>query len=199
MHNSKLNLTRRRFAAGFAMGSVALALPMPAAAFDAGQAQQLIDKVVSDINGVLASGGSPADFERLFTRYADVPIISRSVLGVAAKSASDAQLSAFSAAFRHYLAGKYSARFQEFKGGTIAVVDTQPVKSYFEVQTMVTLPGETPFDVRWHVSDKSGKNLFFNIIIEGINMLAAERTEVGSMLDKRKGNIDALIADLNAM
>jgi phospholipid transport system substrate-binding protein len=46
------------------------------------------------------------------------------------------------------------------------------------------------------VSDKSGKNLFFNIIIEGVNMLASERTEVGAMLDKRKGNIDALITDL---
>ena len=47
-------------------------------------------------------------------------------------------------------------------------------------------------------SDKSGKNLFFNIIIEGVNMLASERTEVGAMLDKRKGNLDALIQDLKS-
>jgi phospholipid transport system substrate-binding protein len=61
------------------------------------------------------------------------------------------------------------------------------------------LKGESPFEVRWHVSDKAGKSLFFNIIIEGVNMLASERAEIGAMLDKRKGNIDALIEDLKAV
>ena len=58
------------------------------------------------------------------------------------------------------------------------------------------LKGQAPFDVRWHVSDKSGRNLFFNIIIEGVNMLASEQAEIGAMLDKRKGDIAALTADL---
>lgn len=200
---NKSTLTRRRFAAGFAMGSVALALPMPALAFTAEQAQQLIDKVVAEINTVINSGKDlPAmikDFERIFGRYADVPVIARSVLGVAAKSASPAQLSAFTGAFQSYISAKYGRRFREFIGGKIEVVDTQPIKSYFEVKTLITLQGEAPFDTRWHVSDKSGKNLFFNIIIEGINMLAAERTEIGAMLDARGGDIDGLIADMKAL
>lgn len=197
------SLTRRRFAAGFALGSVALALPMPALALTSEQSQQLIDKVVTDINKVINSGkdlgGMIADFERIFARYADVPTIARSVLGVAAKSASSADLSAFTKAFQGYISAKYGRRFREFIGGTITVVDTQPLKSYFEVKTKVALAGEAPFDVRWHVSDKGGKSLFFNIIIEGINLLAAERTEIGAMLDKRKGDIGALIADMKAL
>ena len=74
--------------------------------------------------------------------------------------------------------------------------DAKPMKSWYEVISVAHLQGEAPFDLRWHVSDKSGKNLFFNIIIEGVNMLTSERTEVGAMLDKRKGDIDKLIADL---
>ena len=58
------------------------------------------------------------------------------------------------------------------------------------------LQGQAPFDLRWHVGDKSGKLLFFNIIIEGVNMLTSERTEIGAMLDKNGGNLDALIAEL---
>ena len=50
--------------------------------------------------------------------------------------------------------------------------------------------------VRWHVADKSGRDLFFNIIIEGVNMLASERAELGAMLDKRGGSIPALVEDL---
>jgi phospholipid transport system substrate-binding protein len=76
------------------------------------------------------------------------------------------------------------------------VTDAKPIKTYFEVISVARLQGEAPFDLRWHVSDKSGRNLFFNIIIEGVNMLATERAEIGALLDKRKGNIDTLIADL---
>jgi len=34
------------------------------------------------------------------------------------------------------------------------------------------------------------------MFIEGLNMLLSERTEIGAMLDKRKGDLDKLIADL---
>ena len=79
------------------------------------------------------------------------------------------------------------------------MTDAKPLKSYFEVVSVAYLPGEAPFDLRWHVSDKSGKDLFFNLIIEGVNMLASERAEIGALLDKRKGNIDQLIEDLKAV
>jgi phospholipid transport system substrate-binding protein len=46
------------------------------------------------------------------------------------------------------------------------------------------------------VGDKSGRQLFFNIIIEGVNMLGSERTEVGALLDRSGGNLDKLIAQL---
>jgi phospholipid transport system substrate-binding protein len=195
-------MSRRRFAAGFALGSVALALPMPVAALTVDQARGLIDKVVADINGIIASGKAEPemlkDFERIFARYADVAVISRSTLGVAAKSASPAQLQAFAGAFQTYISAKYGRRFREFIGGSIEVIDAQPVKSYYEVVTVAKLAGESPFDLRWHVSDKSGKNLFFNIIIEGINLLASERSEIGAMLDQAGGNIDTLIANMKA-
>jgi phospholipid transport system substrate-binding protein len=202
MHNKSSMMSRRRFAAGFALGSVALALPMPVAALTVDQARGLIDKVVADINGIIASGKAEPemlkDFERIFARYADVAVISRSTLGVAAKSASPAQLQAFAGAFQTYISAKYGRRFREFIGGSIEVIDAQPVKSYYEVVTVAKLAGEAPFDLRWHVSDKSGKNLFFNIIIEGINLLASERSEIGAMLDQAGGNIDTLIANMKA-
>ena len=72
----------------------------------------------------------------------------------------------------------------------------RPLKSFFEVVSVAHLKGQSPFEVRWHVFDKSGKDLFFNIIIEGVNMLAAERTEIGAMLDRSKGDIGRLTAAL---
>lgn len=202
MHNDFTQISRRRFAAGFALGSVALALPLPLRALTVDEARALVDKAVGDINKVINSGKSESgmygDFERIFSKYADVAVIARSALGPAAKSASSGQMSAFTKAYQGYVSRKYGRRFREFIGGKIEVTGAQPVKSYYEVISVAHLKGEAPFDLRWHVSDKSGRNLFFNIIIEGVNMLASERAEIGSMLDKRKGDIDALINDLKS-
>jgi len=191
----------RRSVLALIPGSAALALmPRAAAALTTDSARALIGEVVGEINRIISSGASEsamiAKFEGVFSRYADVPTISRSVLGVAARQASSAQLAAFSDAFRGYMARKYGKRFREFIGGRIEVESAQKIKSFYEVVSTAHLKGEAPFDVRWHVSDKSGRDLFFNLIIEGVNLLTSERAEVGAMLDKRRGDINAMIADL---
>ncbi len=197
---SDLILSRRAVATGLAATALLAALPRPAQALTADAAKSLVDKTVADINSIINSGKSEGamlrDFEKLFTRYADVPAIARSVLGTAARSASKAQLSAYTKAFQGYISRKYGRRFREFIGGRIEVSDARALKSYFEVVSTAYMQGEAPFEVRWHVSDKSGKSLFFNIIIEGVNMLASERTEMGALLDQRGGDLDRLIADL---
>ena len=202
MENNHSMMSRRRFAAGFALGSVAMALPLPALALTVEDARALIDKAVAEINATIASGKSETamygDFERIFSRYADVAAIAQRALGPAARNASKAQMAAFTKAFQGYISRKYGSRFREFIGGTIEVTDARPLKSFYEVVSVALLKGQAPFDLRWHVSDKSGRNLFFNIIIEGINMLASEGAEIGAMLDKRKGDLDALIVDLKA-
>ncbi len=200
MDNNSFSPSRRLFSAGLI---AAFAVPLPVFALNVDDAKGMIGNAVAEVNRIIASGKSESamfgDFERLFAKYADVPVIARSALGVAAKSASSAQMAAFTKAFQGYISRKYGRRFREFIGGNIEVVDARPVKSYFEVISVATLRGESPFDLRWHVSDKSGSNRFFNIIIEGVNMLASERAEIGAMLDKRKGDIDALIADMKAV
>jgi phospholipid transport system substrate-binding protein len=198
---SDARLTRRGFALALASAlGAALLSPRGALALTVEDARSLVDRAVGDINGIINSGKSESamygDFERVFARYADVPAIARSALGPAARQASQGQLSAFTKAFQGYISRKYGRRFREFIGGRIEVEDARPVKSYVEVISTAYLRGESPFEVRWHVSDKAGKSLFFNIIIEGVNMLASERTEIGALLDQRGGDVDRLIADL---
>ncbi|MBK5947103.1 ABC transporter [Rhodobacter veldkampii DSM 11550] len=195
------NISRRGALALVAGGIVgAFSLPGAALALNDAEARALIDRALGDVNAAIASGKSQAqlfrEFEAIFTRYSDVPVIARSALGVAARQASPAQMTAFTAAFKGYLSRKYGRRFREIVGGRFEVTGARQVKSFYEVSSIAYLKGEAPFKVEWHVSDKSGRNLFFNIIVEGVNMLAAERAEIGAMLDRRRGNIDALIADL---
>lgn len=180
-----------------------LLAPLPALALTEARARQLVDSVVADVNTVIASGKPESamyrDFERIFAQYSDTAYIAAYALGADARRASAAQKQAFSRAFQTYVARKYGKRFREFIGGRLEVKRVRQVKKWYEVDTTAFLQGQSPFEVTFHVSDRTGRDLFFNMFIEGVNMLLTERTEIGSLLDRRRGDIDLLIADLNAM
>jgi phospholipid transport system substrate-binding protein len=186
-----------------AMAAMGAFAPVPALALTEARAKALIDGVVADVNAVIASGKSEtamySDFERIFARYSDTSYISASAMGVDARRATAAQKKAFSDAFQTYIARKYGRRFREFIGGRLEVTGVRQVKNWFEVDTIAYLQGQAPFNVTFHVSDRTGRDLFFNMFIEGVNMLLTERTEIGALLDRRKGDIDQLIADLRSL
>ena len=198
MPNNLMN--RRSFAATALVGLSALALPLPAFALTEDSAKQLVNSVVADITRVIESGKSEKamlrDFQKIFVQYGDVPIMARYALGVEARSASSAQMRQFTKAFEGYISRKYGRRFREFIGGEVSVRNARKIKAGYEVRTSVKLRGSAPFEVTFLVSDKSGSGKFYNMFIEGVNLLLTERTEIGAMLDARKGNLNQLIKDL---
>ena len=198
MLNNAMN--RRTFAATALAGLAVAGLPQQTLALTEASATQLVNSVVADITRVIESGKSESamlrDFEKIFVQYADVPIMARYALGADARSASNAQMREFTKAFQGYISRKYGRRFREFIGGEVTVKNARKIKAGYEVRSSGKLRGEAPFEVTFLVSDKSGRDKFYNMFIEGVNLLLTERTEIGAMLDARKGNLDQLINDL---
>lgn len=194
-------ITRRRATGliGAAVASFTLA-PSAALALNDASAKKLIDGLVAEINKIIGSGKSEnamyRDFERIFAKYGDTSYIAAYAMGNDGRRASSGQKKAFSDAFQTYIARKYGSRFREFIGGRLEVQSVRPVKSWFEVNTIAYLRGESPFTVTFLVSNRTGRDKFFNMFIEGINLLLTERTEIGAMIDRRGGSIDNMIADL---
>ncbi|HBT00521.1 MAG TPA: ABC transporter [Citreicella sp.] len=192
------HFTRRQLL-GSALSLVLIAA-LPGAALSATEAEArgLVDRLVADINAVITAGKSEAamiaDFERIFITYADMPYIAAYALGADGRRASPAQKKAFSAAFQGYVARKYGKQFRKFIGGRIEVNGASKVKNAYQVSTTAYLRGQSPFEVTFFVGEKSGR--FYNMYIEGVNMLLTERTEIGAMLDRRRGDLDAMIRDL---
>lgn len=193
-------LDRRFLLAGLVATAGASVFPSAGRAMTIDQARSLITQLVGEIHTVINSGRPEQqmyrDFERVLQRYGDVPTIARSSLGPAWRSATPAQQRAYTEAFSGYLARKYGRRFREFIGAEIIVTGARQTNTGFLITSTANLRGQAPFVVEWQVSDRSGAPKMFNLYIEGINMLATERTEIGAMLDRRRGNIDQLIADL---
>lgn len=190
-------MKRREFVIG--LGTLA-AVPNASFALTESSAEALINRLVGDINNVIASGKSEnamiRDFEKIFARYSDTSYISAYAMGVDGRRASKGQKRSFSKAFQSYIASKYGKRFREFIGGRLEVRGVKKVKKWFEVSTIAYLKGQSPFEVTFHVSNRSGKDLFFNMFIEGINLLLTERTEIGALLDRNGGDIDKMISAL---
>jgi len=187
---------------GLLAGAGALIGLRPAFALSPAGAQQVIRKAVDEVYGVIDSGlPEPemlARFTAIFGQYGDVEAMARSALGPAARSVAPSAFAAYRTAFADYVGRKYGRRFNEFIGGRIEVGGAKPVKSFVAVESTAYLKGRSPFAVEWHVSDKSGAPRFFNLIIEGVNMLATERAEIAALLARRKGDVAALAADLAA-
>ena len=78
----------------------------------------------------------------------------------------------------------------------LEIEGSKKVKNAYQVSTTALLRGQSPFDVTFFVGEKSGR--FYNMYVEGVNMLLTERTEVGALLDANGGNIDAMIAALRS-
>ena len=196
---SKYLIKRRRFVFFSTLVAFSGAASFGSAA-SAKDAEILVTKLVNDINTVISSGNSEAvmvrQFEEIFKSYADVPTIARYALGNDARALSKSQMERFTKIYSVYVSHKYGRRFREFIGGKIVVQKSRPIKSFFEVETLAHLTGWEPFTVSFLVSNKSGKLLFFNMFIEGINMLLSERTEIGAMLDKRRGDVEKVMKDL---
>ncbi|MCV3271617.1 MlaC/ttg2D family ABC transporter substrate-binding protein [Roseobacter sinensis] len=192
------NLTRRDVF--LSASALTLIAATPAAALTEAAARALVDEVVADIDRVINSGQSDAailrEFENLFARYADVNIMAQYALGADGRSASASQKRAFNDAFTTYITRKYGRQFRDFVGGRVEIQSARQINAGYEIRTLAYLRGEGPFEVNFHISDKSGSNKFFNVYIEGVNLLLTERGEIGAMLDRRGGDINAMIGDL---
>ena len=193
----------RRHALFTGLSSVTALSVSPAFALNEAEATTLIDGVVRDINCAINSGKRGTalyrDFEAIFVKYADVPTISRSILGPPARTASSGQLRAFEKSLTGYLSRKYGKRFREFQGGEVQVTGARQIKSFQEVRGTAKARGVAPFAVSFMVSDRSGKDKFFDLLIEGISLLKAERSEIGAVLDRVGGDVDKLIQELNRL
>ena len=195
--------SRRRFLLGAVTAATIVSVSGPALAMNKADAEALIKSVAGEILHIIEEHQSEdriyREFRALLEKYADIQIIARSSLGFDWRAATSSQRERYVEAFSGYLARKYGKRFREFVGSEIVVRRVRPVKSAFLVESLFTTSGSSPIALDWQVSDKSGSTRIFNLYVEGVSLLATERTEIGILLDKSDGNIDKVIERLNTL
>jgi phospholipid transport system substrate-binding protein len=193
---------RALLSGGLALGLV-LALPSAGRASAPERAQVLVTQLSRELLALVNSGRTEAqiygEFERILTRYADMPAVAAATLGPPWRSASPQQQERFVAAYRAYLARRYGRQFRDFRQSNLAIARVRDAGAAgVLVETRLSRPGRADIAVDWQVSERSGQPRVVNLVFEGISMLANERAEIGTMLEGQRGSIDGLIETLRA-
>ena len=196
-----MSISRRTLIAG--LSGVALsAMSQPALAVSKQAARSHIETTVREIVAILnkAAGGpvgAPA-LRKVMARRSNMARIAQFCAGRAWRDMNAGQRTRYIDAFAHYISVTYARRFNDFSGTpeiTVGRIVDAGSKGVL-VASPIAMPNGKRYGVEWLVSDRSGTVEIVDLVIERISLAATQRDEIGAMLDKRGGNIDALIKTL---
>lgn len=191
------NVTRRTLGLG-ALSMAFLSSLSHAYAISTNQAESFVSQALKDLEKLSQSGASPADLERFLSTYADMPILSRAVLGTPWRGLNGQQRSQYIAAFQKYVSRKYASEIGKLNGGKAQISRSRDSgKAGVLVDVDFVKAGQAPVTVSLQVSDMSGSPKIIDLRFVGVSIIGTERENIRAMLAKNGNNVDQLIQDLS--
>ena len=151
------------------------------------------------INADITQQEKDKRFYKLLNGALDLDFIGQFVLGRNWRTATEQQRKEFITIYRDLNIATWSKRFNEFKGKTFVFKGTTPSSSKGQVFVNSEVPMDqgAPAKVLWRVREKNGNYKIVDIVIEGVSLAQASRSEYTSFIKNNPGGLDALIKDLN--
>lgn len=139
------------------------------------------------------------ELRRLLHRGFDLSTISRFVLGRYWRNASDADRSDYQSTFEEYLVKSYASRLLSYRSETFTITDASPGKKAgaSDISTSIQRPEGAPISVLWRLNCRDNAPAIFDVVIEGVSMALAQRSEIASVIQQNGGKVRGLIDELN--
>lgn len=195
---------RRRTLLTMAMGLTAAGV-LPAAAATPAEAfiADNIQKGLVILNDPQLSEAQRADqFQQLLLGLTNTKRIATFTLGQYARTASPADLDAFTEAFQSYSIAVYRSYLGKYAGQTLKVTgSSQRAPDDFIVTTVMVDPGDRsgqrPLEVDFRVRTDSGKPELTDFSVLGIWLALSQRDQFVAFLAQNRGDVKALVANLH--
>jgi len=190
-------MTRRLLLTALSVLLTLTSMPLgPSAAADASDFMNELWRRTAE---VLAKKIPPAErlarFRQLFQADFDGAEIARFVLGRYWRSASEEERQEFLKLFEDYVVYVYGTRLSDFNGETFRVRGSRTDGNGTIVSTDVFSPGATaPIKMDWRLIAENGGFKITDVIIEGISLLATQRSEFASVIQRHGGQVGGLLA-----
>lgn len=186
----------------FGLAVAAFSVAPPASATAEGRSSQFVERLGRDAITVLTDEGLSrearlAGFRQLLRDGFAIEAIGRFVLGRHWTQASGEQRAAFLVAFEDFVVNSYAARFSQYGGETLRIVDERADgESGHAVNSQIVRPSAPPIMVQWRVRDAEGGPKIVDVVIEGVSLAITQRSEFASVIQQNGGRIDPLIEQL---
>ncbi|MSO54715.1 MAG: ABC transporter substrate-binding protein [Rhodospirillales bacterium] len=137
-------------------------------------------------------------FRALLNDHFDVKTIGRWVLGRYWQTATPAEREEYLALFEDLLVATYVDRFTEYSGETINVVKSEDVGNGEAVVSsrIARTAGDPPIRVDWRLRQREGQFRIVDVVVEGISMGMAQRSEFASVVSQNGGTLEGLLSKL---
>lgn len=194
---------RRRTVLALAIGAAVTGV-MPASAATPAEAfiAENIQKGLTILNDRQLSETAKADqFQQLLLSLTDTKRIATFTLGQYARTASQADLDEFAAAFQNYSIAVYRSYLGVYAGQSLKVTgSSQRAPDDFIVTTVMVDPndrsGQRPLEVNFRVRTDSGKPELTDFSVLGIWLALSQRDQFVAFLSQNRGDVKALITHL---
>jgi len=140
-------------------------------------------------------------FHTAVDEIADVPRITRFVLGKYARTITPAQMQRFAPVFQDYAQNVYQQRLSDFRGDTLTVTGSL-ARGPGDVVVSTTITGggvKQPARVSWRVMGSGSNWKVVDVEVSGVWLAITQQDDFVSTIDNHGGNIDALISRLEQL
>lgn len=194
-------LHRLLAAVSICIGVWGLVAPASAAP-DEAAAKTYVEHTVADVLAVVRSGDDAAlkaaELRAVMEKRAAMPRIAKFAAGRVWREMTEDQRARFVRAFSRGTSAVYMRRFQNYADGNMTVGGAKDrSRRGILISSIATLPQGGRVAVDWLVSDRPGRIVIADIVIEGVSLLITRRDEVAGMLGRHDGDIEKLIAGLD--
>jgi phospholipid transport system substrate-binding protein len=179
--------------------AAALTLLATAAAAADERAEAFVTANANEALRILSDDGVSMDdkkaaFRALVEEVADVPRITRFVLGKFAREIDAQELAAFSEVFSDYAIGEYERRLGDYAGETLIVTgstDRRPGDSVVHTQVRGGRQSE-PLPVNWRVlTSDNGDLKVVDVEVYGVWLAINQRDEIVAIIENNRGRVSA--------
>lgn len=130
----------------------------------------------------------------------DLKRVSDTALGAARRTASPADMAAYTAAFKDYALAVYHSYMSCYAGQGLKVLNSNERGNITEVNTQLVDPksNKPPMSVSFRLVNDGGRFLVVDFSAEGVWINILQRDQFAAFLSQNNGSIAALATDLKA-
>lgn len=196
--------TRRELAGMMLAGIVAATTSYPVSARAAlTPAEDYVNRIAGDVMQLANSGQQGTrlrdKFSALLERYINLRNIANFALGPYRSKLPNNKKDEFYDLVGNYAAGLFVYYVEDFRGSTLEIMSTTKQGKFITIHSAIKLQGGGREQVRWRVVQTTrGALTVSDVNVKGVWLTISMKKRFGDVLNKSKGDFEALFAELRA-